>query len=53
MVSAAQGCVEVMAGMAAVVTAAREDAAPAGAVGLRTRGAHGAVATDFAAIGRA
>ncbi|MEU8193410.1 ROK family transcriptional regulator [Microbispora amethystogenes] len=49
----ARGCAEVMAGTAAVVTAAQADAALAEAVGLGTRGRRVSTAADFAAISRA
>ncbi|QQQ75538.1 ROK family transcriptional regulator [Saccharothrix sp. 6-C] len=47
----ARGCVEVLAGPAAVVAAARADAALAGAAGLTGRAR--SVSSDFAAVSRA
>ncbi len=49
----ARGCVEAVAGPAAVVAAGRADAGLAGALGLTTGTGPAAVARDFAAIGRA
>ncbi|MEN3540830.1 ROK family transcriptional regulator [Microbispora sp. ZYX-F-249] len=49
----ARGCVEAMAGAAAVVQAVRADPALTGAVGLGTRGVRASTAADFAAVSRA
>ncbi|MEN3611418.1 ROK family protein [Plantactinospora sp. ZYX-F-223] len=48
-----RGCVEAVAGPAAVVAAGRADAALAGALGLRGGAEQTSVATDFATISRA
>ncbi|MEV4460094.1 ROK family transcriptional regulator [Microbispora sp. NPDC049633] len=49
----ARGCVEAMAGAAAVVQAVRADPALTRAVGLGTRGIRASTAADFAAVSRA
>ncbi|MGW5265891.1 ROK family protein [Microbispora sp. NPDC004025] len=49
----ARGCVEAMAGAAAVVQAVRADPALTRAAGLGTRGIRASTAADFAAVSRA